>query len=189
MSDSLAYFITFSCYGAWLHGDQRGSVDRQHNHFGEEFLVPNPALQAYRRSLMKHPATAMDQPHRRIALNAVLEIAKRKSWHLYAVHVRTNHIHVVVQAEQSKERAMNSIKARITFRMNRSFPEEIDCTHWTRHGSTRELFSTDSLISAVRYVILEQGEPMEYYVDPEMSKLIGLEPRTQATRTQSESPE
>ena len=28
MSDPLAYFITFTCYGNWLHGDERGSVDR-----------------------------------------------------------------------------------------------------------------------------------------------------------------
>jgi hypothetical protein len=27
----LAYLITFRCYGTWLHGDSRGSVDRFHN--------------------------------------------------------------------------------------------------------------------------------------------------------------
>ncbi len=30
----LAYFITFRCYGTWLHGDRRGSVDRFHNIYG-----------------------------------------------------------------------------------------------------------------------------------------------------------
>jgi hypothetical protein len=24
----LAYLITFRCYGTWLHGDKRGSIDR-----------------------------------------------------------------------------------------------------------------------------------------------------------------
>src|SRR5690349_4403849 len=28
VSESLAYFRTFSAYGSWLHGDERGSVDR-----------------------------------------------------------------------------------------------------------------------------------------------------------------
>jgi hypothetical protein len=27
----LAYLITFRCYGTWLHGDERGSVDRFRN--------------------------------------------------------------------------------------------------------------------------------------------------------------
>ena len=30
----LAYLITFRTYGTWLHGDARGSVDREHNVFG-----------------------------------------------------------------------------------------------------------------------------------------------------------
>ena len=24
----LAYLISFRCYGTWLHGDERGSIDR-----------------------------------------------------------------------------------------------------------------------------------------------------------------
>ena len=27
-TEPLAYLITFRCYGTWLHGDQRGSIDR-----------------------------------------------------------------------------------------------------------------------------------------------------------------
>ena len=34
----LAYFITFRAYGTWLHGDERGSVDRLHNTFGSPSL-------------------------------------------------------------------------------------------------------------------------------------------------------
>ncbi len=30
----LAYLITFRTYGTWLHGDERGSVDKNHNKFG-----------------------------------------------------------------------------------------------------------------------------------------------------------
>jgi hypothetical protein len=29
----LAYLFTFRCHGTWLHGDERGAVDRFHNHF------------------------------------------------------------------------------------------------------------------------------------------------------------
>jgi hypothetical protein len=34
----LAYFITFSTYGSWLHGEEKGSVDRAHNLPGTPYL-------------------------------------------------------------------------------------------------------------------------------------------------------
>jgi hypothetical protein len=42
MSIPLAYFITFTCYGTWLHGDERGSVDDEHNTPGTPVLDPDP---------------------------------------------------------------------------------------------------------------------------------------------------
>jgi hypothetical protein len=41
MDTPLAYFITFTCHGTWLHGDERGSVDRGHNAPGTPFLPPD----------------------------------------------------------------------------------------------------------------------------------------------------
>ena len=38
----LRYFITFACYGARLHGEESGSVDRQHNLVGSRLLEPDP---------------------------------------------------------------------------------------------------------------------------------------------------
>ena len=37
-SAPLAYFITFRAYGTWLHGDERGAVDRRHNDYGTPYL-------------------------------------------------------------------------------------------------------------------------------------------------------
>ncbi|MGQ0761444.1 MAG: hypothetical protein ACT4OT_05435 [Acidobacteriota bacterium] len=39
----LAYLITFRCYGTWLHGDERGSVDRKQNVYGTPKTAFNPA--------------------------------------------------------------------------------------------------------------------------------------------------
>ena len=38
---ALAYLITFRCYGTWLHGDSRGSVDRFHNRYGAPLIAAN----------------------------------------------------------------------------------------------------------------------------------------------------
>ena len=44
----LGFLITFRCYGTWLDGDERGSIDRGHNSPGEPLLEPNPGLRRYR---------------------------------------------------------------------------------------------------------------------------------------------
>jgi hypothetical protein len=38
---SLAYFITFTCYGTWLQGEKQTFVDRLHNTPGTDFLSSN----------------------------------------------------------------------------------------------------------------------------------------------------
>ena len=50
----LRYLITFVCYGAHLHGDERTSVDRHHN--GREL--------AMKREQMEQRAYSMDQERR-----------------------------------------------------------------------------------------------------------------------------
>jgi hypothetical protein len=36
----LAFLITFRSYGTWLHGDERGSVNRFHNQYKSALLPP-----------------------------------------------------------------------------------------------------------------------------------------------------
>ena len=55
MSDPLAYFITFTCYGNWLHGDERGSVDRDHNAPGYEFLDADEERLSFDHARMTQP--------------------------------------------------------------------------------------------------------------------------------------
>src|SRR5689334_19440827 len=35
----LGYLITFRCYGTWLHGDERGAIDRFHNRYKAPYLA------------------------------------------------------------------------------------------------------------------------------------------------------
>jgi hypothetical protein len=43
----LAYLFTLQTFGTWLHGDDRGSVDRHgKNIYGTERIVPNVKFQA-----------------------------------------------------------------------------------------------------------------------------------------------
>ena len=51
----LAYLITFRCYGTWLHGDSRGSVDRFHNRYGAPLIAPNRRWLQHNKRALKRP--------------------------------------------------------------------------------------------------------------------------------------
>src|SRR6266700_977813 len=104
MAEPLAYFITFTTYGAWLHGRAPGSVDRQHNVPGTPFLPPDPDTEAACRTAMRQEPYILDEPTRTVVLRTIREVAAQRGWKLWAVHVRTNHVHIVVTAAAKPEK-------------------------------------------------------------------------------------
>jgi REP element-mobilizing transposase RayT len=166
MNTPLAYFLTFTCYGAWLHGDERGSVDQEHNVPLTPVLPPDPERRAREQDVLAEPPYHLDEPRRQVMLHALCEIARRKGWSLHAVHVRSNHVHIVVTAEVPPERILNDFKTAASRRLNKTFPGEEDRRRWTRHGSTRYLWTEEAVAEKVHYVLEGQGEPMERFPQP-----------------------
>ena len=112
----MIYLITFACYGAHLHGDESGSVDRKHNLPGGRMLGAEPTRLAAEAHLMTQPTYPMDQPRREVVLASIVERCAERGWSLLAAHVRENHVHVVVGAEIAPERIM-----KISSRMRAGF--------------------------------------------------------------------
>ena len=116
---------------------------------------------------MTRPAYTLDEPRREVVLRASLEHAGFRGWKVLALHVRTRHIHLVTSADTTPERVMNAFKAYASRALNRIGGDSLDCRHWTRHGSTRHLFTEDVVRRAIRYTIDEQGEKMATYEIPD----------------------
>jgi REP element-mobilizing transposase RayT len=163
MSDPLAYFITFTTYGTWLHGRDSGSVDRKHNFPHTPFLPADAELEAARKRSMRQQPYSLDEPRRLVVLQTILEVARHRDWKLWAVHVRTNHVHVIVTAREKPEKIMSDLKAWASRRLRETFGESADRDRWTQHGSTRYLNAESAVAEAIVYVIDEQGERMAYY--------------------------
>ena len=161
MSDPLAFFITFTTYGTWLHGDERGSVDREHNVVGEPYLPPDQKRRKYEQNLSG--LYLMDEPRREIALEAIRTKCRRKKWTLHACHVRSNHVHVLLSSPEQVERVMNGLKGTITVAMNKAYPEENHRKRWSRHGSTRYVWNEEAFEKIRAYILQEQGDTMSVY--------------------------
>jgi REP element-mobilizing transposase RayT len=159
----LAYLITFTAYGVRLHGDASGSVDRRHNVYGTPHLQPDPRRLKTDRGLMRQPPYMMDGRRRGIVLEAIRELCVYRGWTLLAAHVRSNHVHLVVNGDATPERVMTDAKSLASRNLNWDGCDSPDRRRWTRHGSTRYLWKTPDVEAAVEYVVREQGEPMAVF--------------------------
>jgi hypothetical protein len=98
----VTYLITFACYGCHLHGNGSGSVDRAHNVPGTPVLEEDSARAAFEAQRMDQPPCHMDQIRREAVLAAIQEVCGYRGWTLLAAHVRSNHVHTVVEARLSR---------------------------------------------------------------------------------------
>jgi hypothetical protein len=144
-----AYLITFTGYGSYIPG-QQGAIDRDHNVAGSRLPGPRPKLRQHVDASLKQAPYEMDQGQRAIVLQAIGEVCRYKGWRLLAAHVRSSHVHTVVDADVAPEAVMNAFKSYAS-------------------RSTRYLWSSARVAAAVRYVLDKQGEPMACYQAPERS--------------------
>ena len=103
----------------------------------------------------------MDQPSYRLV--ALLDRCQQQEWKLLAAHARTNHVHLVVEAEARPERIMNDLKSYASRCLNQKRTDQPARKRWARHGSTRWLWKPEHVSAAIRYVVEEQGEPMAVF--------------------------
>jgi REP element-mobilizing transposase RayT len=113
---------------------------------------------------MNHSPYEMDSDQRAIVLKTLAEVCSHRRWSLLAAHVRTNHVHVIVEAEARPEKVMNDFKAYASRDLNRLDGSEPGRRRWASHGSTRWLWKDEDVREAIRYVVEEQGEPMAVFL-------------------------
>jgi hypothetical protein len=113
------YFITFACYGGHLHGDEAGSVSRHRNQPKGRLVDPDPRLLRAEQRNMDQAPYLLDHPSRAIVLTSLQEVCEHRGWMLLAAHVRTNHVHAVVEAEVQPERVMSDFKVYASRALNR----------------------------------------------------------------------
>jgi REP element-mobilizing transposase RayT len=162
-SISMTYLITFACYGCHLHGEEAGSVDRKHKLPGSRLVDADPQRIASEQLLMDQPPYSMDDSRRKAVLASLMERCSDRNWRLVAAHVRTNHVHAVVEAEALPERVMNDLKSYASRRLNEAGLDKTGRKRWARHGSTRWLSTREGVFAAIRYVVDGQGEAMAVY--------------------------
>ena len=157
----LAYLITFRCYGTWLHGDARGSIDRFHDQYKSPYLPRSDRRVEVAQRLLKSRPELLDAMRRKIAEEAIRAVCAYRDWHLHAVSVRMNHVHSVASiGTVSPDRALNAFKAYATRLMRQRNCWKHQHSPWSDRGSKRYLWNERSVALAVDYVLNGQGDDL-----------------------------
>jgi REP element-mobilizing transposase RayT len=157
----LAYFISFRTYATWLHGDQRGSIDRYHNRYRSPYLPANREWQKYIQQQLRANPFKLNARHRVSVEGSIREACRIRKWQLEAVNVRTNHVHTVVAAGQKKAAVvLNALKANATRQLRKDGLWDHSFSPWAAKGSKRRLWNERSVARAVDYTLNGQGEDL-----------------------------
>jgi len=144
--DPIAYFITWTTYGSWLPGDERGWWRK-----GGKLQSTNMLIQSMAADDMKEQAFRLNSEQRRVVEETITRHCEIRSWVLHAVNVRSNHVHVVVTAPgYAPETVRDQLKAWCSRRVKatRSSRKRF----WTEGASCRWINREEQLEAAIAYV-------------------------------------
>ncbi len=134
---------------------------------GAPRLPEAPARVVAQRKRMLHSPYLLDDVSRSVTLRAIRDVCVQKSWLLLAAHVRTNHVHVVVETDAPPEWVMSTLKRFASRALNEcGHDRQEGCRRWARHGSTRYIWTRDQLSAAIRYTVSGQGEHLAVFEAP-----------------------
>jgi REP element-mobilizing transposase RayT len=171
------WLLTWTTYGTWLPGDERGFVSPVpqergkrilHNVRGSQYDQDIPRLRKESRRLLKGPPVFLQLPHAEVLLAQFQETSAHRFWTPIAVAVMRAHIHVFVgvPGDPDPEDLLRDFKAYGSRALNRQFSRPKSGTWWTESGSKRVKRTEDSMVKAVRYVA-GQENPLLVWVHPD----------------------
>jgi REP element-mobilizing transposase RayT len=136
--------LTWTTYGSWLQGDERGYVKDGMIH------EPNKQLNQANRTLMKCDEAGLTLEQRQIVINTLRKEAGLLGQEIYAIAVGKNHIHLVVSfndldAGVAVSHYKNAARLAI---QDDGFIGKL----WTRGFSKRYCFDEQQLQAVIAYV-------------------------------------
>ena len=152
-SGPMALFLTWTTYGSWLPGDDRGWCDARGVMREASHRLAMHAVRALRDARVE-----LGQHDRGIVEAAVREHCGFRGWQLHAVNCRPTHVHVVVSAgEWPPGEVLRSLKAWCSRELSSRAGRRP--RWWTRDGSKRLLYDTRAVEDVVAYVLECQDRP------------------------------
>ena len=157
------WLLTWTTYGSWLPGDERGSIgifhDQdenaiEHNKRGQSVADASEALRKYSKSQMKGDELRLVLEQARVLVTQFHCTAAFRKWRFLAVAIMANHIHLIVNVhgDPDPETILRDFKSYGSRALNLQWGKPKSDTWWTESGSKRKLDTDNSVIGATGYV-------------------------------------
>jgi len=157
------WLLTWTTYGTWLPGDDRGFVSNVRDGDGPEVRHNAPGMEpdAKQRGLwhaakvkMAGPAVYLTTEQAQSILEQFQETARYRGWELLAVAIMPNHLHLVVgvPGDPEPDTLLRDFKSYASRRLNKAFDRPQNGTWWTESGSRRKLPDDGAVRGALAYV-------------------------------------
>jgi REP element-mobilizing transposase RayT len=192
------WLLTWTTYGNWLPGDQRGFVSEVREEDGEKVIhnAPQtpcdadlPGLQAYAASIMTEEVVFLDMAQAKALAEQLRETADHRGWRLLALAVMANHVHVVfgVPGDPDPEKLLGDFKAWGTRRLNRVSGRR---EHWWTQGGSKRRKKTAAALRAAIVYVRDQAHALVVWLDPEA--VVWIDPASgaaSARRSDDDAPD
>ena len=155
----LAYHITWGPYGTRLHGDPRGTVDRDHNEFGTPVLGYDQHRWEREKANLKFPPVVLTR-EQMIAIEELLpDICARGQWTHITGAAGPDHVHEILHSEHNPEIIRRLIKRWLGQELSKQFPIADGATWWAECGSMKFIDNDRYFANATRYVTDQRATP------------------------------
>jgi len=109
--DPIAFFITWTCYGTWLPGDQRG----WHQWGKAGVQPPSELIESAASAKMKEPEFLLSKEDREVVQTTIKAHCRIRGWTLHKVNARSNHVPTTFML-LSRQRDMHQKQSAISSR-------------------------------------------------------------------------
>ena len=144
MSRIIGYMVTWTTYGSWLPGDERGYVENG------RILPGNSNILERHRKRQKASTVKLNEVEKEIVHKTILSEAESINHKIKALVVCTNHVHLVARphSESIKDTVgrYKSVTTRALWQHGRKG------RIWTKGYDKRFCFTEEKLAQRIRYV-------------------------------------
>jgi Transposase and inactivated derivatives len=177
------WLLTWTTYGTWLPGDQRGFVSQVDDGRGGKITRNRPQTpydadwELLRRSMhasLKQAPIRLNHRQAEVVLAQFHQTAQLRQWQLIAAAAMANHCHVVVGVigDPDPSQILRDFKSYASRSLNQNWPRPTAGTWWTESGSKRKLKDELAILTAAAYV-RDQEFPLALWLLAEFMTEIG----------------
>ncbi|HQX48737.1 MAG TPA: transposase [Planctomycetaceae bacterium] len=171
------WHLTWTTYGQWLPGDERGSVTRirmpdeehriEEDQFGTPRTPPIPRLNEAAQDALVGPPIFLTKPQAEQLLLQFHETCGYRKWLLVATAIMANHTHALlgVPGDPEPEDLLRDLKSWGSRKLNKFYGKPASGTWWTESGSRRKKPDLSAIFNAIDY-IKDQENPLVIWINP-----------------------